>query len=653
MSSITITENNKENIKLPEIGTRTLTDDQLQSLKVTLRFIFHGAVDFTTLNKMALKIAGLFVEEDIKYKSALDLWQYLEADIEILQAVYTDPTAEKNQTTLPFLKILTENGENLFDPKEVRKAEQEVLNTIQRPKHEGMVIGSLGTDTILVIDPRSKTVKIEHIKEVNGKDYSRNEIIIKGYPTELIVYDNPVANETRQFQCTWKSTLSNRPLRTGPAPIADIAEDLSASGYIINKRKGEDALKSAFNTLIEHNLATMKSEVETPGFYYNELDGSITIVKYDLPSEVNHDLLKQGVKTFEEYASYFEDRLDKMATVFKWGLIAPFIFAIKQMGGWVKWPYLYGNGGTGKSKGFADLVLYMWNEPDNTKNDFGGSGFDTEARVGEKLKLSTFPIAVAEPGGLFERKGPSELIKTAIEQITSRGKFHGKHYKTIPAYASVIFTANQKYPDDDAFDRRLWGMLFTRTERKTEQEKEHFNKTFLIENKKLCRLHDLKAIAHYIAIELCNEPSLLAEDWQDTINKLLVRLYTEIGFKIPEWLLAWSKIETMEDMDELHKERIRIFLQKQINREYGRIEILDEEGRPQKKYNDEINVKTGDDFINRVWVVLNNRSIPWLLLDNKDNVCITMGFIDGLLENSCVKDSLQGIAESVWMAKIE
>ena len=64
-----------------------------------------------------------------------------------------------------------------------------------------------------------KAIKIEHIKEVNGKDYSRDEIIIKAYPTELTVYDNPVAHETRQFQCTWKSNISNRALKTGPAPV--------------------------------------------------------------------------------------------------------------------------------------------------------------------------------------------------------------------------------------------------------------------------------------------------------------------------------------------------------------------------------------------------------------------------------------------------
>ena len=217
--------------------------------------------------------------------------------------------------------------------------------------------------------------------------------------------------------------------------------------------------------------------------------------------------------------------------------------------------------------------------------------------------------------------------------------------------ASVLFTANQPHPDDDAMGRRLWAMLFTRSERKTDKEKEHFNKTFLIENKKLCRLHDLKSIAHYIAIELCNNPSLLEKDWQEVINKLLIQLYDEIGFKIPEWLLGWSKIQTMEDMDDLHKERIRIFLQQQINKEFGRIEILDEEGRHQKKYNDEINVKTSEEFNHRVWTVLNNRGIPWLLLDKSDNVRITMGFIDGLMENTCVKDSLQGIANLLGWKK--
>ncbi len=91
--------------------------------------------------------------------------------------------------------------------------------------------------------------------------------------------------------------------------------------------------------------------------------------------------------------------------------------------------------------------------------------------------------------------------------------------------------------------------------------------------------------------------------------------------------------------------RVRAFLQKEINDAYGRIQILDEDGRPQTDYKNEVNVKTSDDFKHRVWIVLNERKIPWAIMDSTDKVHLTYGFVESIRKNIGIKDSMKTMAE--------
>lgn len=634
-----IAQNEKQQLLEDEFEKRKLTDKEINDIS-------YNILDVLAINKEkgTLLISKLLYQNDVSYESALKVFeqQVNLSEKNTLERTYTQMLTEgeiNDKTTISDLFVA-----DCFNESEAAKMEKEILKLIQAPRHYGMKISSLGTNKLVVMDPRRKTTFLEHRKEINGRDYSTEEIILKASLKELTVFDNPVAQETRQFKSTWESKLSNRPIVLGPDTAGEIAAMLSESSYSMVKNKTEDVVKSVFAMMIEQGLATMKTEIDTPGFYYNENKGTIEVIKYKLPQEVSGEELNKGLSTLEDFSNYFESRKTALATVFKWGLISPFNFAIKQLGGWIKWPFLYGNGGTGKST-LGKMVLYIWGEPDNNTNNVGGGGFDNEARIGDRLKQFTFPLIVDEPGSLFEKKGPSEMIKTAVEHTTSRGKYIGRQYRTIPAYSSVIFTANHKYPDDDAFDRRFYKILFPRSERKSRDERVEFDNKFQMNNTKNCKLHDLKAIGNYFAIEIVNEPSLLELNWQELTNTLLVRLYSEIGRKMPEWLLKWAPVETMGDLDEIHLEDMRGFFQEAINTAYGQIQILDEEMRSVKRYDNEVEVKSTDDFKHRVWVVLNERKIPWLLQGSDDMVYITHGFIRALKKKECINESLPSVAD--------
>jgi len=635
----------EEEILLPEIGTRDLSEDDITKLRLALKIVYDGPFDFKTMDKFSLKLAGMLRTEDINFESALNLWGNLQADIDILRNVYTDP--ESYQTKLSFNEILSEDSGVEFDPRKIRKLEKDIKSLIELPRHHGTITRSMGTDKYMVIDPRRQQTLFEKVSYTRkGDELIDTTVVIEGFLDKLIVYDNPIGDDIRKFKATFISKQKNYPQKIGPGTISEIYNFLVESGLIESSRYGKDITTVAINTFVRQGLAEVKSEIESPGFYSSPEDDKIMVVKLEIENQ-STDQLKNALDLLKEFMEWFPGHERKLITIFKWGLISPFIFAMKQRGADVQWLYLYGRGGSGKTT-MGKMVLYMWGQPDEN-NDIGGSGFNSEYRIGNRLQQSTLPIVVNEPGMIFENINTRDMLKTASQQTTSRGKQVNGRYTTIPALAPVIFTSNQPLPiigdDQEALLRRFSNQSFGYDEKKTKEEQEAFRRAFDIKNIKNCRLHGLKPFGQFVADEVVNDPTLIDMDWKELADLMILRICIDIGIEVPDWLKGWSEVESLDDFDDMQRERIRAFLQKEINNAYGRIEILDEEGRHQKKYNNEIEVKTTNDFNHRVWVVLNERAIPWAILDSKDKVHLTYGFIEAVHKGTCIKDSMKTMAE--------
>lgn len=258
--------------------------------------------------------------------------------------------------------------------------------------------------------------------------------------------------------------------------------------------------------------------------------------------------------------------------------------------------------------------------------------------MGEKLRLSTFPVVVNEPGGVFEKPALVELLKTAVERTASRGRFEGRSYKTVLALSPVIFTSNLLLPDDDALVRRLECISFSHGEKKGSKEKKMFQVEFKVDNHDLCRFHSLRSLGVFSAREIKNNPQFLDLPWKELANLLLKRAYTVVGRVMPVWLSGWSSTESLEELNSLTIERIRGFFQKEINQAYGKFKHMD---------NSSVRVYDGlGDLDDRVLAVLEGRLIPWLFMNRKgDKVYITQGVLDALKKDMGVNDSLKSIAE--------
>ena len=120
----------------------------------------------------------------------------------------------------------------------------------------------------------------------------------------------------------------------------------------------------------------------------------------------------EAINVLNQLGDVFKNNTRLLSTVLKWGLLSIFSYAKKQVGKWMPWLYLKGSAGSGKTT-LAKIILYLHGTP-TPENNIGGSGFDTQARVGAKLSKSCDPLLVNEPAGAFNRYSVVEMIKVCV-----------------------------------------------------------------------------------------------------------------------------------------------------------------------------------------------------------------------------------------------
>lgn len=634
-----------EDIKEDSLQSRSLSNDRLnqiaKNLETPLGIIENGLIRAT------YTLAHLFILEDIKPECCISLVEKLSySNAELKECKDIIFRSYNNQIRMDEMDNI-ESLEDLFieistDKVQVQKLVEEVEALLEKPKHYNEIISNMGSDTVCAANPDRKEIYFERIRRVNGKDYGSTTIVLDGYFDKVTVYESPLDEEPRRFEVLVESNALQRPRRLGPDLVEDLVLYLKELGLVKSNRYIVDTVPAILNAYVKQGIAEIKQEIETPGFFYNTKENKLVAVHYEVKEPENEDLEK-AVNILEELREFFNDQETKLASIIKWGLISPFSFAKKQMGvGFIPWLFLYGRAKSGKTT-MGYIISYLWGEP-NEQNDISGDAFGTVARVGDKLSKHTYPIIVNEPAGALSDVRVVEIIKSAIERTTSRGKLDGRRYKTIPSFSPVIFTSNHYMPTDDALVRRFYIQSFSHNEKKEEEEIKLFEERMKIKTP-YCLLNGLKPLANFITKEIMEEPDLLEMDWQELINTLMFRLYTDLDRKVPEWLLGWSKSETMEDLDNELVESIRIFLLERINKETTKINVM---GDSYSEERVDVGLKTSDDFTSKVWNVLNERLIPWLHPYNKngkDYVCFTVGFKSDLHKFTEVCQPLKSIGE--------
>lgn len=506
----------------------------------------------------------------------------------------------------------------------------EIISTLRESVFDSEVlVCEMGDYLHAIVDKTRGLTLRREVKLVNGRDYSRDKRILTVAPMKVTIYDSPLPDEPRRFRITFKS-MSGKQFSLGPDLLPNIIESLNDQGYCIHSNTAREVIPAVLNEYEVMGLAEVKDEVDYPGFYYNARTDKVPAVKWE-PKGVDPERLKRSIEVLDSFGGYYDGVKDKLATVMKWGLLAPFSYAMKQRGNWMEWLYLYGAAGSGKTT-MAWIPLYLYLDDKMMKEqEVGGGNIDTPARLGNILRRTTFPTIVNEPGGALNKPSVVEMIKTSVQGTVSRGKYVRRSYVNIPALSPIVFTSNHYLPLDDALLRRMRVLRFTYNERKVDDPTriEEFNRTFMVERPGQSPLRALREMGAFVYREISENPDLLDEDWTETADHLLKLMdadLQEVGGEIPSWLWGWNESNPLQAYDEDHREKVRITIVEAVNRHARGVRWRDEDDAPVGDHAT-LFTENYEEFGERVRNVLQANLIPWMIM-----VGDKVGFTSGLSE---------------------
>ena len=485
----------------------------------------------------------------------------------------------------------------------------------------------LDSENYVFLNPKENSVQLYRISMKNDKISWVN--VINAYPKKIIIHDNPIIG--KKFSISWKNKYTKKPYLIEKKSISEMGSELKETGLVLNKQRLDDTLSAIINISIIYELATVRTEIEEDGFYYNVNKDNMT-VNYNI-HEPNVEEVSNALNIIVDLSTFFGNSKVKLATVLKWGLVSIFSFARKQYGAeYLPYLFLYGKAGSGKTT-LGKIILYLWSYP-SIDNDLEGSSFNTEFRIGEQLMQSSLPLLVNEPGGALKRRNVVEMLKSCVQSTVSRSRQEGNKFIKKPAYAPVVFTANHQLPNDDGLVRRFLAIPFTHDEKKDKTTLKKFNKKFKVDVPRESVLKDLHGLSNYCANLICNDPSLLEKDWDELGNYFIKKAYDYVDESIPEWLLKYESTNTQEDKEYQEVEEIRSFLLNLINEKYNKkiqLKVYEEENMymySEKKLDEYYSNDLAeiDDFRNKIFSVINQHLIPFMSFNKKQNGVLYVNF---------------------------
>jgi hypothetical protein len=488
------------------------------------------------------------------------------------------------------------------------------------------------------------------------------EKVFDGAPVRVIVYEAPGGRVSEaeggrlaetmpaRYQVVWKAKSRENPIVIGPDTVDGIVERLKVEGLVYHPNLALGVLSAILNGFVRRGRAEVKVEIDRPGFYIVDVADQergatarrLVAVDYkiEMPAEGE---LREALLFLDELATiWFKPVLDRFSTAMKWWVLAPFSYAVKQLGTYMPGLYHYGPPNTRKTTiNIVGMSIWGYNyqEIASEEKEIPGAAVNTQPRLGYWISRGTFPICIREPGGIFEDQNMLDMIKSAIEGLTARGRHVGhRTYERIPALATLCFTSNTYIPRDPSLPgKRLYILTYGYSEAlkpDSRREDRELMERFDAEVKP--KLGKLRAIGKFIASKIAENPEILREaswvgdKWLQVAESLLKEAYKWAGLSVPEWLSLNYRSEGATNVYEDIRERIRVFLVEKINSEYnkavGRVIVLESKGGSTSEvsyWRYELPLKE------RIRLALKHELVSWLILRG-EKVYITTGILDEL-----------------------
>ena len=193
----------------------------------------------------------------------------------------------------------------------------------------------------------------------------------------------------------------------------NIEKDIRNRGLIYGTKSYLYQIKDFFNLT---KLTDTSIKCYVPGIF--EIDGEIVRIDYDLnevPARYDKDALVEAVQLLCKIRDVYPTDSDKLGNILRLGFIMPFSKIMERHGRFIKYIYLGGKGGTLKTS-MGEIIINFYNPSDETSNManiYGGSGFDTPFRVGEKFGKSGYGFVVNETDIAFHSADCIQIMKRA------------------------------------------------------------------------------------------------------------------------------------------------------------------------------------------------------------------------------------------------
>jgi len=615
----------------PQEDDRTLSENNIDSIVSLIRKIYE--VDYR--NNIIYALSGLMKKEFVSIGSAeqvikrlTELDEEKEHRLKVLHRTYEGKLSDTEIKGMSGIKEIA--FAKFQDEAQAKSVIQQLSKLISAPPGFNELARTIGDSTAVVINKQKKHIVRRNYKtNQKGEVVSTDNEIINAYPTKVKIIISPLEGEDRLFDIKWDSYDSPRPIHTGPGTGEEIIDQLKSSSYTTNSRQAYDLIGPIISAYQRAGNVEITTDTEKPGIYYKKSNEGICAINFEI-EEYTKDEIEKAIQIIERLGYYYKDDRDKLSTSIKWGLCSAFAYTLKSSGRqWMPGLAHIGAGKTGKTT-LGYISLYLWVD-DPKKAQTVAGGFDTPYRMGEALSHSTFPVLINELAGVFEKIEMVEILKTAIEQTTSRAKARGGRLKHIPALALPLITSNHEMPNDDALRRRMHTLHYTYGEQREEVDIKAFEEEFKVNKGGKTELNSLRVLGYFVINLIKKNPELLDLEWQELGNRLIREIYEYTGEIQPSWLAVWADAETLEDLREDRIEEIREMILDDINNSRRAFW----QGKP----------ATGE----MLKTFAEEGYIPWLKLhvfkDGMEGYAIGKGFVRTY--NKCLGrvESLKGISE--------
>lgn len=474
-----------------------------------------------------------------------------------------------------YMELAQEYGANVVD--ELKDHLGEVLSdtpplfVVAHSTHRQVKIAGLKQRS--EIDEKGKIIPDTQYMAVEYRD-----VALDGIPCDVIEYFNPLTRLTK-YSMTLETRTGLVNVSDKPLPLHELVKEVAKIKECNKPRSIADYLHPIIRAYFKGGKAKRVTEIEQSGFFM--VDGKLVMSKVACMAdgkESTKEQVRDALNFIDEVRERFyttEVQVERLAHKIKWGLVAPFDFARRQVGiatkanNYLPRMDLYGESDAGKTYGTKYLVLGLYGlaYDDEYRQPYGAC--DTQPRFINKTGWTTMPIIIDEVDELthWNKDRHAErmlsLLKNQATMIAPRTTLT-KESDEITGYSlsPYILTHNSDRIDEDGFLKRVTSIGYTTTDKKNSIQIKQFEN--YMQNNIERYVHVGKFAINYVM----QNQDILKERWTTIADRILDAMYSFAESERPAWLSATIANTQKEDLADHRRGLIRQLLVNLINDSY-------------------------------------------------------------------------------------